>query len=94
MRPSIRYRNYTSLRDFHSAIKITVKQMQPARRKGATHSQGKLPTYVSGNDLLPMWPDLATLWLARPEGLEPPAYGFEANRSIQLSYGRALVTLR
>jgi hypothetical protein len=26
--------------------------------------------------------------LARPEGLEPPAYWFEANRSIQLSYGR------
>ena len=25
----------------------------------------------------------------RPEGLEPPAYWFEANRSIQLSYGRA-----
>ena len=28
--------------------------------------------------------------LARPEGLEPPAYWFEANRSIQLSYGRAI----
>jgi hypothetical protein len=28
--------------------------------------------------------------LARPEGLEPPAYWFEANRSIQLSYGRVL----
>jgi adenylate cyclase, class 2 len=28
------------------------------------------------------------LWLARPEGLEPPAYWFEASRSIQLSYGR------
>jgi hypothetical protein len=27
--------------------------------------------------------------MARPEGLEPPAYWFEANRSIQLSYGRA-----
>jgi hypothetical protein len=26
--------------------------------------------------------------LVRPEGLEPPAYWFEANRSIQLSYGR------
>ena len=26
--------------------------------------------------------------LARPEGLEPPAYWFEANRSIRLSYGR------
>jgi FtsP/CotA-like multicopper oxidase with cupredoxin domain len=25
----------------------------------------------------------------RPEGLEPPAYWFEASRSIQLSYGRA-----
>ena len=33
-------------------------------------------------------------WLARPEGLEPPAYWFEANRSIQLSYGRAAATFR
>ena len=29
--------------------------------------------------------------MVRPEGLEPPAYWFEASRSIQLSYGRTLV---
>ena len=28
--------------------------------------------------------------VVRPEGLEPPAYRFEACRSIQLSYGRIL----
>ena len=32
---------------------------------------------------------VARLEMARPEGLEPPAYRFEACRSIQLSYGRA-----
>jgi hypothetical protein len=29
--------------------------------------------------------------LARPEGLEPPAYWFEASRSIRLSYGRGWI---
>src|SRR6266852_3798822 len=31
--------------------------------------------------------------VARPEGLEPPAYRFEACRSIQLSYGRVRIIL-
>ena len=30
--------------------------------------------------------------MVRPEGIEPPAYRFEACRSIQLSYGRGCLT--
>ncbi len=32
--------------------------------------------------------------MARPEGLEPPTTWFEARYSIQLSYGRILVTVK
>ena len=31
--------------------------------------------------------------MVRPEGFEPPAYGFEVRRSIQLSYGRKMYDL-
>jgi hypothetical protein len=31
--------------------------------------------------------------MVRPEGVEPPAYRFEACRSIQLSYGRNPVSV-
>jgi hypothetical protein len=30
--------------------------------------------------------------MVRPEGIEPPAYRFEACRSIHLSYGRVFET--
>lgn len=32
------------------------------------------------------------IFLARPEGFEPPACGFEVRRSIRLSYGRMRAT--
>ena len=31
--------------------------------------------------------------MARPEGLEPPTLCFEGRRSIQLSYGRAEISI-
>ena len=42
----------------------------------------RLPSRVGGG------PMACERKLVRPEGLEPPAYWFEASRSIQLSYGR------
>ena len=34
--------------------------------------------------------DLVRFEVVRPEGIEPPAYRFEACRSIHLSYGRTI----
>ena len=41
-----------------------------------------------------IWINCNVAWLARPEGFEPPAYGFEVRRSIQLSYGRLTFFLK
>ena len=53
----------------------------------------------SGQSTFALWPAMSepaarrsggmASRMARPEGVEPPAYRFEACRSIQLSYGRA-----
>src|SRR5207244_6598933 len=44
-----------------------------------------LPIYAATADSLREIPERR---LVRPEGIEPPAYRFEACRSIHLSYGR------
>jgi hypothetical protein len=36
-------------------------------------------------------PSKSSVRMVRPEGLEPPAYWFEASRSIRLSYGRIVL---
>src|SRR6202035_2838476 len=57
-------------------------------------SQGLLPVHRKGDARHahrragPEWRERFTVGMVRPEGLEPPAYWFEASRSIQLSYGR------
>ena len=57
--------------------------LRSARRPcGKLHSTGAKRIRSPGSS------GLRREMLARPEGLEPPAYWFEASRSIRLSYGR------
>jgi hypothetical protein len=60
---------------------------------GTATFDGLIRGIVDENEKSLVWPAKTKLAegkrsLARPEGLEPPAYRFEACRSIQLSYGR------
>jgi hypothetical protein len=61
--------------------------------RGVVRPEGLEPASAEQRETLRAWgrprrDQLAKSELVRPEGLEPPAYWFEASRSIQLSYGR------
>ncbi len=67
----------TSSRRVFTTRAIWCARIRAARRSAMGHAAARL---TARRD-----------WcVARPEGLEPPAYWFEANRSIQLSYGRGV----
>ena len=58
-------------------------------REGSRNRSRRAPARRDASRRAPGAPASAAK-LARPEGVEPPAYRFEACRSIQLSYGRVV----
>ena len=60
----------------------------PHPRGGRGHESGPAANGQTGERAPKVTRTKAVGLLVRPEGLEPPAYWFEASRSIQLSYGR------
>ena len=75
---TMRYVGYVS----KHAIK-SIREAQRSEEIESAQEAGEITFFVSGAKLLKR--------MARPEGFEPPTYGFEVRRSIQLSYGRALI---